>query len=135
MNRLAATLATAWLLAASPARAADDCTDLVLGAWQGPVLNASKIETMTTMFTRDPAGHLTGRYHVRDTPPFDGTLTDYRPTGDCEGDFTWTDHFGSGIVHIRFDPDRNRFIGRWGLDQPDPDNIFDGHRDSPPAVS
>jgi hypothetical protein len=41
----------------------------------------------------------------------------------------------SGTVHIRFQPELGRFLGRWGLDQAVPGNVFDGYRRGPPAVS
>jgi hypothetical protein len=117
------------------ARAQDTWMDSVLGPYEGPVLNAGKIQHLTTHFELDASGRLIGHYHVEDNPPFDGELTDFQPDGESQGTFTWHDPFGHGVVHIRFDPDHARFIGRWGLDQPWPDNVFNGFRVRPPAVS
>jgi hypothetical protein len=75
-----------------------------------------------------------GRYHIEDVDPFDGTLTDLQETAPCEGDFRWHDHDGSGTVHIHFQPELGRFLGRWGLDRPVPGNVFNGYRRRPPAV-
>ena len=58
----------------------------------------------------------------------DGTLTELRRTGDCEADFVWHDQDGTGIVHIRFEPERGRFRGHWGASDPVPSLIFDGYR-------
>jgi hypothetical protein len=123
------------LLFCTPAAAQDTWFSNVLGPYEGPVRNAGQIEHLTTRFELDAAGHLIGHYHVEDDPPFDGELTDFVPDGDQQGTFIWQDRFGSGVVHVRFDPEHSRFTGRWGLESPLPDNVFNGFRIRPPAVS
>ena len=129
MRRLIApVLLLAICLLAGPAHALDACYADITGPWLGEVRNEGEIQKLATDFTLDAEGRPEGRYHVSAEQPFDGTLTEFEETGPCEGDFTWTDRFGSGIVHIRFQPQRARFYGNWGLDVPDPGNIFNGRR-------
>jgi hypothetical protein len=133
---LVRALTVAALLAvAPPAWALDACFAQSVGPWRGPVWNGSGIETMDTEFHIGPDDTLVGRYHVHDAEPFDGTLTGFQPNGPCEADFTWTDRFGTGTVHIRFDPERGRFTGDWGMEKALPTLIFNGYRTRPPAVS
>ena len=106
-----------------------------VGIWRGPVVNGSGVQDMTTSFSLSTDGRLVGRYHIEDTVPLDGTLTDFRETGPCSGRFRWRDRDGSGTVQIRFQPELGRFLGRWGVDRPVQDNVFDGYRRRPPAVS
>ncbi|HLJ05855.1 MAG TPA: hypothetical protein VKT26_06265 [Acetobacteraceae bacterium] len=122
-------------LAAAPARALDACFADSVGPWRGPVWNGPGLEMMDTDFSFGPDGSLTGHYHVFDTDPFDGTLTDFQQTGHCEANFVWTDRFGTGTVHIRFEPEIGRFIGNWGGQGVAPTLEFDGFRKRPPAVS
>ena len=103
--------------------------------WRGPVWNGPGLQVMDTDFSFGPDGSLTGHYHVFDTDPFDGTLTDFQPTGHCEANFVWTDRYGTGTVHIRFEPEIGRFIGTWGGQGMAPTLEFDGFRKRPPAVS
>jgi hypothetical protein len=122
-------------LATQPALADDNWMPSVLGPYEGPVMNSGKIENLSTRFELDAEGHLIGHYHVDDVPPFDGDLTDFKPDGEAQGTFTWHDPYGQGVVHVRFDPDHGRFLGRWGTNAPTPENVFDGFRFRPPAVS
>ena len=117
------------------AGALDACYSDAVGVWRGPVLNGPGIEDMTTTFSLGTDGRLVGQYHIEDPVPLDGTLTEFRETEPCGGDFRWLDRDGSGTVHIRFQPEYGRFLGRWGLDRPVPSNVFDGYRRGPPAVS
>jgi len=97
------------------------CYADAVGTWRGPVLNGSGVEDMITTFSLGADGRLVGRYHIEDAVPFDGTLSNYRETGPCAGDFRWhdLDGSGSGTVHIQFQPEQGRFLGRWRTDQPD----------------
>jgi hypothetical protein len=115
--------------------AIDACYSDAVGEWRGPVLNGLGIEDMTTSFALGTDGMLIGRYRIEDTVPLDGTLTDFRETGPCAGDFRWSDRDGSGTVHISFQPENGRFLGRWGSDRPMPGNVFNGYRRRAPAVS
>lgn len=125
----------ALLAIAPPAWALDACFAESVGAWRGPVWNGAGLQTMDSEFFIGPDGSLVGHYHVHDTEPFDGTLTGFQPTGRCEADFTWTDKFGTGTVHIRFNPQNGRFVGDWGIGKPVPALIFNGYRTRPPVVS
>ncbi len=125
---LAPALLLALALPAGPARAQESCYADITGPWLGEVRNEGEIQKLATEFTLDAEGRPEGRYHVSAEQPFDGTLSDFEETGPCEGDFTWTDRFGSGIVHIRFQPQRARFHGTWGRDVPERGNIFNGRR-------
>lgn len=123
------------LLAPLPSLALDPCYPDITGHWRGPVRNEGDIQTLDTDFALDAAGLPEGTYHVMADEAFEGTLTEFRETGPCEGDFTWTDRYGSGIVHIVFMPARGRFFGNWGLDRPEPGNIFNGFRRRVPPLS
>src|SRR5262249_24572329 len=107
-----ARLLVALVLAAtaSPALALDGCFAGSVGGWRGPVWNGSGLQQMEAEFDAGPDGGLTGRYHVHDDVPFDGRLTGFRQTGTCEADFTWQDRYGTGAVHIRFEPELGRFV-------------------------
>ena len=89
------------------------CYADAVGTWRGPVLNGSGVEDMITTFSLGADGRLVGRYHIEDAVPFDGTLSNFRETGPCAGDFRWHDLDGSGTVHIQFQPEQGRFLGRW----------------------
>jgi hypothetical protein len=123
------------IAAASPAFALDACIADSVGAWRGPVWNGAGLQMMDTRFQLDGAGVLVGRYRIYDIVPFDGTLTELRRTGNCEADFFWNDRDGTGIVHIRFEPELGRFLGHWGTKEPIPDLPFNGFRKGPPAIS
>jgi hypothetical protein len=123
------------LAAASPASAAGDCFATSVGAWRGPVWNGSGLEVMETEFHAGPDGALAGRYRIHDGVPFDGTLSAFHQTGTCEADFVWRDRDGTGVVHIRFEPELGRFIGTWGSTQAATDLVFDGYRFGPDVIS
>ncbi len=110
------------------AAALSACFADAVGPWRGPVLNGSGTENMTTMFSLGVDGTLTGSYHVEDIVPLDGTLTDFRETGICSGEFRWHDRDGGGVVRILFQPELGRFLGQWGFDRPTPGNVFNGYR-------
>ncbi len=123
------------LSVASPALALDGCFSASAGSWRGPVWNGIGLQTMETEFRAGPDGTLVGRYRIHDAVPFDGTLTDFHQTGSCEADFTWHDRDGTGIVHIRFEPELGRFIGEWGSKSPQASLVFNGYRFGPDLVS
>jgi hypothetical protein len=124
-----------WLVAAPPAMALDACLADSTGPWRGPVWNGAGLQTMDTTFQVGAGGALVGRYRIHDFVPFDGTLTEMRQTGDCEADFVWNDRDGTGLVHIRFEPDLGRFLGTWGIKDPVPGLKFNGYRTGPPRIS
>lgn len=129
--RLALMVLMPLAITVAPARhalALSACLSDAIGTWRGPVLNGPGLEDMTTIFFLGSDGNLVGTYHIEDAVPFDGTLTDFRAAGDCAGDFRWHDRNGSGTVHIRFQPELGRFVGRWGVDRPVQDNVFNGNR-------
>ena len=125
----------AMILLAPRAFALEACFTESLGPWRGPVRNGPGLQTMETEFHQEPDGTLAGTYHVHDSVPFDGSLTKFRQTGDCEADFVWNDRFGTGTVHIRFEPDLGRFRGYWGVAAAIPGLLFDGYRTGPDLVS
>lgn len=121
---------------ASPALAAPPaCAPEIVGPWTGKVLDSGRIKELRTQFST-ATGALTGSYHVEDADGgYDGTLTDFTPTGPCAGQFLWHDRHGSGVVRVDFRPDRDRFDGEWGMEVPFPDHIFTGRRWRPVPVS
>jgi hypothetical protein len=123
------------MLATMPAFALESCFTESTGSWRGPVQNSGELQTMDTAFTQDADGALIGHYHVYDTIPFDGTLAAFHQTGDCEADFVWQDRFGTGTVHIRFEPFLGRFLGFWGDTVPTPGRLFNGYRTGPNVTS
>jgi hypothetical protein len=117
-------------LAAPPA-----CAPEIVGPWIGKVLDEGRIKELRSRFSVH-TGSLTGTYHVEDeTGGYDGTLTDFIPSGPCEGQFLWHDRHGTGVVRVDFRPDRDRFDGDWGDEIPLPDHIFTGRRYRPVPVS
>jgi hypothetical protein len=129
IGRLVIVLAV--MCGASPAFALDACFTESVGPWRGPVFNEGRFETMDSEFRAEPDGTLSGTYRMHGSSDFDGKLTGFRQTGPCEVDFIWTDDFGKGLVHIRFQPENGRFIGSWGIDMPVPSWTFDGYRAAP----
>ncbi len=121
--------------AAPPALALDACFTASVGPWRGPVWNGIGLQTMETEFHAGPDGTLVGHYRIHDAVPFDGKLTGFRQTGNCEAEFTWHDRDGTGTVHIRFAPELGRFTGQWGGTAPVPQLVFDGYRFGPALVS
>lgn len=132
----ACILAVVMLLSAVPsAWALEACFTASVGPWRGPVLNGPGLQVLDAEFQLGPDDTLVGSYHVHDLMPFDGSLTGFHQTGRCEADFTWTDRYGTGTVHIRFEPELGRFLGYWGAAEPEPNRIFNGYRVSPDIVS
>jgi hypothetical protein len=123
------------LSVAPKAMALDACFSQSTGSWRGPVWNRVGLQIMETEFQAGPDGTLSGQYRIHDAVPFDGTLSEFHQTGPCQAEFTWHDRDGSGTVRIIFEPERGRFIGRWGAPDPAPALIFDGYRTRPNVVS
>lgn len=116
--------------AGSPACAPD-----IVGQWSGQVLDGGQIKQLGTQFALR-SGELTGTYHVEDADGgYTGTLTDFTPSGACAGQFLWHDRNGTGVVQVDFRPDRDRFDGFWGDDEPLLGQIFTGYRYRPEPVS
>jgi hypothetical protein len=124
------------LLWLTPARAAPPaCAPEIVGSWTGQVVDNGRIKELHTEFSTR-SGELTGSYHVEDADGgFDGTLTDFVPSGPCAGRFLWHDRNGVGVVQVEFRPDRDRFDGEWGDDAPFKDHIFTGRRYRPVPIS
>jgi hypothetical protein len=111
------------------------CAPDVVGPWAGQVLDAGRIKQLHTQFTTR-SGALTGTYHVEDADGgYDGTLTDFTPSGPCAGRFLWHDRHGTGVVQVEFVPERDRFDGEWGEEVPLKDHIFTGRRSHPVPLS
>jgi hypothetical protein len=111
------------------------CAQDIVGPWTGQVLDAGQIKELRTQFSTR-SGALTGAYHVEDADGgYDGTLTDFTPSGPCAGRFLWHDRNGMGVVTVEFRPDRDRFDGEWGEDAPLQGHIFTGRRYRPVPVS
>ena len=123
----------ALVLAAPPvARAAPPaCAPEIVGGWTGRVWDQGRLKDLFTDFSTE-TGELTGTYRVQEAAAaYDGTLTDFTPSGPCAGSFLWHDRFGTGIVQIDFRPERDRFDGVWGEWAPAAGNIFNGFRFRP----
>ncbi len=111
------------------------CAPDIVGPWTGQVWDAGRVKELRTQFTTG-SGILTGTYHVEDTEGgYDGTLTDFTPSGVCAGRFLWHDRNGVGVVWVDFRPERDRFDGEWGDEAPLKDHIFTGRRYRPVPVS
>ena len=120
----------------APAHAAPPaCAPAIVGPWSGKVWDAGLLKDLRTLFAV-AAGQLTGTYQVEDdSGGYDGTLTDFVPSGPCAGTFRWSDRHGEGVVWVDFRPDRDRFDGAWGTDAPLPGYIFNGRRVRPIPLS
>lgn len=119
----------------TPVAAQLACAPDIVGPWSGKVLDEGRIKDLRTDFSTK-SGALTGTYHVGDAATgYDGTLTDFTPSGPCAGRFTWHDRNGSGVVSIQFRPERDRFDGDWGDAAPLEGNIFTGRRYRPVPIS
>jgi hypothetical protein len=123
------------VLAAVAQAAPPACAPDIVGPWTGQVMDAGQIKELRTQFSTRSGG-LTGTYHVEDADGgYDGTLTDFMPSGSCAGRFVWHDRHGIGVVWVDFRPDRDRFDGEWGDVAPLKDHIFTGRRYRPVPVS
>ena len=124
------------LLCATAARAAPPaCAPEIVGPWTGKVLDEGLIKQLRTDFSTR-SGALTGTYHVEAADGgYDGTLTDFTPSGPCAGQFLWHDRHGTGVVRVEFHPERDRFDGYLGDDAPLNDHIFTGRRYRPAPIS
>src|ERR1700675_3311946 len=84
------------------------CAPDIVGPWTGQVLDAGQIKELRTQFSTR-SGALTGTYHVEDSDGgYDGTLTDFTPSGPCAGQFLWHDRHGTGVVRVDFRPEGDR---------------------------
>ncbi|MSP01600.1 MAG: carboxymuconolactone decarboxylase family protein [Acetobacteraceae bacterium] len=111
------------------------CSPDIVGSWTGVVWDAGQLKELRTQFSTG-TGELTGAYHVEDDAGgYDGTLTDFVPSGFCAGTFHWHDRHGDGVVWVDFRPDRDRFDGEWGTGAPLRGYIFTGRRFRPVPVS
>ena len=133
---LTVLLLTVLLLGVTPAWAAPPaCAPEIVGPWTGKVWDQGRMKELRTDFSTR-SGELTGTYHVEDEQDgYDGTLTDFTPSGPCAGLFRWHDRYGDGVVQVDFRPDRDRFDGEWGTDVPLKEHIFNGRRIRPVPVS
>lgn len=123
------------LLAAPVSAAPPACAPDIVGPWAGKVWDSGRTKELRSEFST-ATGELTGFYHVEDEDGgYDGTLTDFLPTGPCAGRFTWHDRFGDGVVWIDFRPDADRFDGEWGGQLPVSGYFFNGRRFRPVPVS
>jgi hypothetical protein len=124
------------LLSAVAAHAAPpECAPEIVGPWTGKVLDEGLIKQLRTDFSTR-SGALTGTYRVEGADGgYDGTLTDFTPSGPCAGQFLWHDRHGTGVVRVEFHPERDRFDGNWGDDAPLNDHIFTGRRYRPVPIS
>ena len=86
----------------------------VTGAYPG-LVESDGIKRIDTWIELAPDGRLQGRYTLHEpTRDVQGVLA---PVGDEDCDvalFRWTDVYGTGMVRLRFDPDRHCFEGAWG---------------------
>ena len=84
------------------------------GHYDGWVQSTNTLSVETWIETA-PDGRLSGRYVLheanRDVP---GTLSPAADGACNEAWFRWSDLYGTGTVHLRFDPDRHCFEGVWG---------------------
>ncbi len=133
MRRLLLALALAAL--AHPAFALDPCFADSAGSWRGSVLDSGVRKLLDTEYFVAPDDTLVGRYHVFGDDPYDGVLTGFHATAECEADFVWQDRYGQGVVHVRFEPEQGRFLGAWGTIAPFFGHYFNGFRRGPAAVS
>jgi hypothetical protein len=126
----------ALLLSAAAAHAGPPaCAPDIVGPWTGQVVDEGRIKELRTQFSTR-SGALTGTYHVGGADGgYDGTLDDFTPSGPCAGQFLWHDRHGTGVVRVDFRPDRDRFDGEWGDDEPLKDHIFTGRRYRPTPIS
>jgi len=111
------------------------CAPDIVGPWTGKVLDDGRIKGLRTDFSTR-SGALTGTYHVEDADGgYDGTLTDFTPSGPCSGQFLWHDRHGTGVVQLDFHPERDRFDGQWGEETPFEVQVFTGRRYRPVPIS
>ena len=110
---------TVLFLGVTPAWAAPPaCAPEIVGPWTGKVWDQGRMKELRTDFSTR-SGELTGTYHVEDEQDgYDGTLTDFTPSGPCAGLFRWHDRYGDGVVQVDFRPDRDRFHLRGAISQP-----------------
>ena len=111
------------------------CAPEIVGPWSGKVWDQGRLKDLDTTFSVK-SGELTGIYRVHDDEGgYEGTLTDFTPSGPCAGLFHWHDRHGDGVVSVVFRPDRDRFDGEWGTVAPLENYVFNGRRFRPAPTS
>ena len=100
-------------------------------AWSGGQL----VEVVTTLST-ESNGLLVGSYlfadNGEDTP---GTLREYLKQDDDARTMVWIDKYGTGQLTVHFDPMRDSFTGKWGVEVETPTYRWDGTRCSDDVAS
>ena len=123
------------LWASTTCAAPPACAPEIVGSWSGLVWDSGQLKDLRSSFSTG-SGELAGTYHVDDDAGgYDGTLSDFAPSGPCAGTFQWHDRHGDGVVRVDFRPERDRFDGEWGVEVPLRGYIFTGRRFRPAPVS
>lgn len=118
------------VLLASSAAAQNDFLEAVIGRYEGQLVDGQGNKPVTTrLYRQGGKGALVGDYTFGGEQ---GRLEDCREIGMHRLQCTWIDIYGRGVLQFTFDPEANRFLGRWGTK---PDSAiwwpWDGRRIGP----
>jgi hypothetical protein len=109
-------------------------SDFVGCAFEGDVIEAGDKglvdDRVTTLFWRQPDGHLTGQYIVTTKHGvYAGELVQHSPMHDRTVAFDWKDKWGEGLVDVTFDSDYCEFSGSWSTGDGSMNGVpWGGHR-------
>ena len=125
MGALRQALLTLILAATTPLLAAEDYQQLA-GTYTGEVFNGADMDAVTTTFSFDSNGRLSGRYTVdEENGAYSGRLSNFTFEGPRTISMEWTDKFGEGFATMEFSRDFSSFTGAWG--SLDSDNMLPWH--------
>lgn len=103
-----------FLAATTPLLAAEDYQQLA-GTYIGEVFNGADLDSVTTTFSFDNNGRLSGRYTVdEENGVYSGRLSNFSFEGPRTISMEWTDKFGEGFATMEFSRDFTSFTGAWG---------------------
>jgi hypothetical protein len=115
------TLLAAWLAVALPAWAQDSDARVPAGSYEGIVWSSGELWSITTEFTTDAAGELSGSYVYDEVGgPYLGKLVRFRQTDTHTWLMLWVEESSSGTLEATFAEDFSSFVGLWStLDDSD----------------
>ena len=88
---------------------------MVVGAYPGTVVSSGVEQPIDAWIDEGADGRLQGRYVLHEAGrDVAGVLASVGDEGCEVAVFQWTDLYGTGLVRLRFFPERRCFEGAWG---------------------
>lgn len=106
--------ASIFCLTAITAVAADSPYAALAGVYTGEVYNGADLDPVTTTFTLERSGRMTGSYQVaEENGEYSGHLSNIVFENSHTITMEWTDQFGEGFAVMEFAEDFQSFTGEW----------------------